>query len=420
MIQGRVVSAKVTSGRRSASSSGRKAGAQGQAPFYAFGHDPESAVRVGFVSTYRPTRCGIATFTESLKQSMVMHGSARRFGVVSCVDQPGAVQHPPVVVSELVRGSAVSLDAAAAALDRFDVVVVQHEFGIFGGESGHHVVDLVARLNVPVIVVLHTVLERPTPLQREIIERLAAAAEFVVVQSKTARARLLAGHAVEPERVLMIPHGARPNLGPAPAQDLNRRPMILTWGLIGPGKGIEFMIEALGQLRDLDPPPRYVVLGQTHPRVLASEGESYRESLTERAHALGVDHLVEFDDSYRPTESVLAQIRAADMVVLPYRSRDQVVSGVLVEAIASGKPVVATRFPHAIELLGKGSGLLVPHEDPDAIAAALRSLLTDPGLAARTAGASRKQASMYHWENVGRAYLQLAVAAASVRVRVAV
>jgi glycosyltransferase involved in cell wall biosynthesis len=398
-----------------------KVGTHGAFPVSPFGYEPRSAVRVGFVGTYKPTKCGIATFTESLGQAIAPLGHARRFGVVSCVDEPGVVEHPPAVVAELVRGSAVSLDAAAAALDGFDVVVVQHEFGIFGGRDGRHVVDLVEQLAVPVIVVLHTVLERPSPSQREIIEQLAELAEFVVAQSYTARARLLAAHTVEPERVRVIPHGARANPSPAAqARDPGRRPMILTWGLIGPGKGIEFVIDALAQLRDLDPLPRYVVLGQTHPRVLEREGEAYRESLIARARALGVGDLVEFEGGYRSTGLVLARIRAADVVVLPYRSRDQVVSGVLVEAIASGTPVVATRFPHAIELLGEGAGILVPHEDPAAIAAALRSLLTDPALTARAAAAASRQAKKHLWENVGRGYRQLAAAAAAAAVRVRV
>ena len=389
-------------------------------PVRAPGYNGEGATSVGFVSTYRPTKCGIATFTESLRQAMALPGFERRLEVVSCVDEPGVLEQPPAVVSELVRDSAASLDSAVSVLDEFDVVVLQHEFGIFGGQDGRHVVNLVARLTPPVIVVLHTVLERPSPCQREIIEQLAELAEFVVVQSNAARARLLDAHTVERGRVRMIPHGARANLGPATSsRGSGGRATILTWGLIGPGKGIEFMIEALARLGDLDPPPRYLVLGQTHPRVLEREGEAYRESLIARARTLGVGDLVEFDDGYRPTESVLARIRAADIVVLPYRSRDQVVSGVLVEAIASGKPVVATRFPHAIELLGEGSGIVVPHENPEAIAAALRSLLTDPALAGRAAAAARSQAKAHNWGTVGRSYRQLAVVAAGVRVRVA-
>lgn len=183
--------------------------------------------------------------------------------------------------------------------------------------------------------------------------------------------------------------------------------MILTWGLLGPGKGIEFAIDALAELRDLDPAPRYLVVGQTHPRVAAREGEAYRDSLRARALSRGVEDLVEFDDGYVDKESVLASIREADVVLLPYESRDQVVSGVLVEAIASGKPVVATPFPHAVELLSVGSGILVPHDDPSSIARALRALLTDPRRADAAAAVARRQAEPLLWENVGKKYRQL-------------
>jgi polysaccharide biosynthesis protein PslF len=187
-----------------------------------------------------------------------------------------------------------------------------------------------------------------------------------------------------------------------------RRPVVLTWGLLGPDKGIEFGIEAVSRLRDLDPPPRYVVCGDTHPRVVESDGEAYRESLLEQVRALGIGAFVEFDAEYVDKESVLAWIRESDVVLLPYRSRDQVVSGVLVEAIASGKPVVATRFPHAVEMLSEGSGILVPHDDPAAIASALRMLLSDPELAARAAAVARGQAPTLAWEHVGSAYRELA------------
>jgi glycosyltransferase involved in cell wall biosynthesis len=151
-----------------------------------------------------------------------------------------------------------------------------------------------------------------------------------------------------------------------------------------------------------------VIAGQTHPRILETHGEEYRDSLVARAAALDVGHIVEFDDAYRDLGAILARIREADVVLLPYLSREQVVSGVLAEAIASGKPVVSTRFPHAEELLGEGSGCLVEHEDAEAIADALRSLLTNPARAARMAGVARQQAPSFFWENIGTSYLQLA------------
>ena len=364
---------------------------------------------VGFVGTYPPTKCGIATFTASLARAMAPAGCARRATVVSCVGRPGLLRYPPEVAAELVSGSSASREAAAALLDELDVVVLQHEFGIFGGEDGSEVVDLVEALSVPVIVVLHTVPRRPSPGQREVVEQLARLADRVVVQSVAARIRLLEMHRIDPEGVHVIPHGAPANLGAAvPVPGRGRSPVILTWGLLGPSKGIEWGVEALALLRDLEPQPRYVVVGETHPRILETRGEEYRDSLVAQAVALGVDHLVEFDNAYRDTASVLARIREADIVLLPYLSREQVVSGVLVEAIASGKPVVSTRFPHAQELLGQGSGILVPHESAEGIADALRRLLTDPVLAFRTAAVSRRQAPSLFWENVGASYLRLA------------
>jgi glycosyltransferase involved in cell wall biosynthesis len=360
------------------------------------------APSVGFVSTYPPTRCGIATFTQALRDALAVPSSV----VVALVDEPATCRSSEVV-AELVRGSPASLLASVAALESSEVVVVQHEFGIYGGEDGGDVLDLVARLRAPIIIILHTVLRSPSPRQRAIIEELSSSADRLVVLSATARTRLLELYDVRSERVAVVPHGAPPNPSPSVVFNPSRRPIILTWGLLGPGKGIEFAIDALAELRDLDPAPRYVVHGQTHPRVAAREGESYRDSLRARARSLGVADLVEFDDGYVDTESVLESIREADVVLLPYESRDQVVSGVLVEAIASGKPVVATQFPHAVELLSAGSGILVPHDDASSIARALRAFLTDPHRAYLAASVALRQAEPLMWENVGRRYRQL-------------
>jgi polysaccharide biosynthesis protein PslF len=360
---------------------------------------------VGFLSTYPPTKCGLATFAASLANALE---STMRVGVVRCVDHADTSVDRSKAVAEWVRDSPVSLIGAARALNRFDSVIIQHEFGLFGGRDGADIVELVGRLEVPAIVVLHTVLESPSPNQRAIVEALGRLCERVVVQSKVARERLLAAHQINSDSVLVIQHGAHANIVPQMVDpDRMRRPIILTWGLLGPGKGIEFAIDALAQLRDLEPRPLYLVLGETHPNIVRTSGEVYRESLIARAKALTIGDLVRFDDRYCETAAILAEIRKADIVLLPYLSRDQVVSGVLVEAIASGKPVVSTSFPHAVELLAEGSGIIVPHENPDAIATALRTLLTDRRTAARTAAAAARQAASLTWETVGRRYQQL-------------
>jgi len=365
----------------------------------------DQAVSVGFVGTYPPTRCGIATFTAALRIAI----GASRSGVVALVDTPGVNDFAAEVIAEIAAGSPETLERAVAALDQFDVVVLQHEFGIYGGPDGCEILEIVRRLHAPAIVVLHTVLPSPTPAQQEIIERLGEIAEVLVVQSKAAQSSLLRAYLVDPSRVCVIPHGAPPNFEISATRDPHQHaPVVLTWGLLGRSKGIEYGIQAIASLRDLEPPPRYIVHGQTHPRVVEREGEAYRNMLVALAKRLEVSDRVEFDGRYTETAAVLELIRGSDLVLLPYRSRDQVVSGVLVEAIASGKPVVATRFPHAVELLAEGSGILVPHENPAAMAQALRRLLTEPALAARASRVARRQAKTLGWESVGRGYRELA------------
>jgi glycosyltransferase involved in cell wall biosynthesis len=362
---------------------------------------------LGFVSTFGPTKCGLATFTASLAQSLELESDD--IGVVSCVEHANVTPHPADVVAEWVRDSKESLAHAVTVLNRYDAVIVQHEFGIFGGPDGEDILELVARLDVPVIVVLHTVLPNPSPHQRMIIESLATLADRIVAQSEVARTRLLEAHTVEASSVVVIQHGAHANLAPrAVPSPHTDRPVILTWGLIGPGKGIEHAIDAVAKLRDLDPRPEYVIMGETHPKIVEQSGEAYRDSLIARAAAAGAGDLVRFMDGYHDTAGILAQIRRSDLILLPYLSREQVVSGVLVEAIASGKPTVATEFPHAVELLSEGSGIVVPHEDADAMSEALRTLLTDPVRSARAAAAARRQAPSLFWETVGHEYEELA------------
>jgi glycosyltransferase involved in cell wall biosynthesis len=316
----------------------------------------------------------------------------------------------PEVVHHLVANSSGGEAEVAGILSDFDIAVVQHEYGIYGGPDGDQVLGVLDRLTVPVIVVLHTVLVDPTRHQREVLERVLAAADAVVTMTPTARRRLLNGYAVDPQRVALIPHGAPGNraAGNGASRGTADRPTILTWGLLGPGKGIEWGIDALAQLRHLDPMPRYLVVGETHPRVVERHGEAYREALTAQAAERGVGHLIEFDARYLDAGALSRVVAQADVVLLPYDSREQVTSGVLVEALAAGKPVIATGFPHAVELLGGGTGLVVPHGDSAAMARALRRVLTEPGLATRLGAAAAALAPQLLWPAVAERYRALA------------
>ncbi|HCU51858.1 MAG TPA: glycosyl transferase family 1, partial [Micromonosporaceae bacterium] len=341
-----------------------------------------TATSVGILSTYPPTHCGLANFTASLRNGLLADRPDMNVGVVRV--GPDQASYPDTgVVYELATDVQVDNRTAARELNKFDVVVIQHEYGIYGGIDGDQVLDVLEWIRVPVIAVVHAVLSDPTPHQRFVLEMLTQSADAVVTMSETGRRRLLDDYRVEPRKIMLIPHGATVVADHfTRAVEKGRRPVILTWGLLGPGKGIEWGIEALRAMRKMRPQPRYIVAGQTHPRVLAKDDDSYRDSLMEQAEKLGVAHLVEFEPGYLSPERLRQLVREADVVLLPYDSREQLTSGVLSEAIASLTPVVATPFPHAAELLAaERSGLLVPHEDPTAIAEALTRLLTDPALA---------------------------------------
>jgi glycosyltransferase involved in cell wall biosynthesis len=318
------------------------------------------------------------------------------------------------VVGEMVADDPQSPRRAAELLNAGDIAIVQHEYGIFPGPDGVGVLHLLDGLRIPSVVVLHTVLTAPTSHQRWILEAVAARTDAVVVMTATARDRLAAGYAVDMEKVSVIPHGAPDftrgpgRADPAPAGRRTSRPTVLTWGLLGPGKGIEWGIEAMGLLMDLDLAPRYVVAGQTHPKVLAWEGERYRDRLRERVRRLGLEDTVVFDDRYRDAASLATLIHSADAILLPYDSTEQVTSGVLIEAVAAHVPIVASRFPHAVELLEGGSGVLVGHKDPAAIGAALRAVLTDGDLVAGMVKTSTASTPTLLWPAVAERYRELA------------
>jgi glycosyltransferase involved in cell wall biosynthesis len=374
-------------------------------------------VTFGFLSTYPPTECGLATFTASLVREIRCVGSPGSAGVVRVVDDP-AGSNRPEVAHHLVTSAPGGEAEAARILSRFDVIVVQHEYGIFGGHDGDQVLRVLEDVTSPIIVVLHTVPAAPTPHQKVVLERVIELADMAVCMTSTARRRLVRGYNVDPSVVTVIPHGApgavRPLTAPTPGT-APERPTILTWGLLGPGKGIEWGVEALVALRDLEPAPRYLVVGQTHPKVAERDGEDYRESLMALAKRRGVDHLLEFEPRYLDAAALGRIVADADVVLLPYDSTDQVTSGVLVEATAAGKPVIATGFPHAVETLGGGAGLVVAHRDPGAIARAVRRVLCEPGLATRLRAEANTAAPELLWPAVAERYRELATSLVEAR-----
>ncbi len=362
-------------------------------------------VAYGFLGTYPPTQCGLATFTAAMMRSLTTPTFGDRAGVVRVVDGPTRSASPEVVAHlDRMPGAA---QRAVDALNAFDVAIVQHEYGIYRGEDGEDVIAIIDEVRVPVIVVAHTVPATPTPHQRLTLERVVAAADAVVTMTVAARDRLVRCYTVDSTKVCVIPHGAVPRSSTTPI-GADWRPLVLTWGLLGPGKGIEWAIDGLQRIRRSRPLPRYMVAGQTHPRVRERQGEQYRVTLRQRAKARGVSDLVSFSGSYLDEAALAALVREASIVLLPYDSREQVTSGVLVEALAAGKPVIATSFPHAVEVLSSGAGILVPHYDGAAIGEAIHRILADPELAESMSTEARRLAPAVSWRAVAGQYRRLA------------
>jgi glycosyltransferase involved in cell wall biosynthesis len=365
-------------------------------------------VSYGFLSPYPPTKCGLATFSVALLHHLEDPAADERCGVVHVVDDALSEREPGDTAVRLVNGRPVSALRAVDALNQFDVLIVQHEFDVYGGPDGEDVLDVLATVERPVITVLHTVLAAPAPHKRQVLQRIIDASGAVVVLSRAAALTLIDSYRIDANRVSIIPQGAVTPGTAQPGPHHAGPPTVLTWGLIGPGKGIEWAIAALGQLRDLRPIPRYLIAGRTHPKVLAAQGESYRAYLRRQARRFGVADLVEFDPSYRTATALTALLRQVDMVLLPYDSTVKVSSGVLVEAVAAGRPVIATGFPQARELLAGGAGLVVPHRDPWAMAHAIRRVLTEPGLAAQMADRCASLAPGFDWNTIADSYRSLA------------
>ncbi len=363
--------------------------------------------KIGVVTTYQPTNCGIATFSASLMKAIdsVNSHSTRVVRLVERnADQDDCA---PEIVATIAAGDHDSISRAAATLNKMDVVLIQHEFGIYGGEDGEDVVTLISQLSVPSIVVLHTVLSAPSAHQKSIIIELCTRASATVVMSKVAVDRLLAEDSIDASKIFLIQHGAR-RVVAHEVQRKPERPVILTWGLISPGKGIEWVIKSLNFLRDISPAPLYVIAGRTHPKVLEREGESYRQRLQGLVAELHLENLVHFQPAFLANEALDSLIASASLVVLPYDNSEQVTSGVLIEAVSAGRPIIATRFPHAVELLDNEVGILVPRQDPSAIANAIRRVLVVPEVAQEMSYRTKLISAGIQWPVIAHKYLQLA------------
>jgi glycosyltransferase involved in cell wall biosynthesis len=356
------------------------------------------------VSTYPPRRCGIATFTQDL-------GAATGSREIAALHPPGQPGPYPIEVHHRVRKDQLDdYQHTASELGRcVDVVSVQHEYGIWGGDDGAHVIDFVRALTVPAVATLHTVLRNPTPGQRAVLWQLIARAAATVVMSRSAAEVLTAAYGIDSRSLDVIPHGV-PDLPLVdaqtmkPALGLDGHEIILSFGLLGPGKGYELALEALPAVVARHPRALYVVVGATHPDLLASEGEAYREKLQALARRLRIEDHVLFVNRFVGRVELTRWLEAADVFVTPYPNLDQIVSGTLSYAMGAGRAIVSTPYAYASERLAQGRGLLVPPGSPAALAAALDELLDNGALRAATGRLAYEYSRGMVWSAVGADY----------------
>jgi glycosyltransferase involved in cell wall biosynthesis len=390
-------------------------------------------MRVAVVSTYPPRPCGIGTFSRDLRSALIQADPATAVDIVSIVRQSAAGTGPTSgMTREIATTIRQDVRSDYAAVGRIltsrgtDVVLLEHEYGIFGGEAGSFVLSLLADLRQPLVVTMHTVLDRPSVRQAETLRELCHRATLVTVFTETARRMVVDARLVPPERVRVVPHGApsiltragrdtspealrrRMAAAPRPAlEKLEGRRVLSTFGLISPGKGIELAIEALPQIVEAHPDVLYLVAGQTHPDVVSQEGERYRLYLERLVRDLELTDHVHFLDRFLTVEDLAALLSATDVYLTPYTSPEQIVSGALTYAIAAGCPVVSTPYRYAEDLLASGAGVLVPFGDPTAFADGVLGLLGDPEALATARREAQRIGNELNWPAVGEQTLRV-------------
>jgi glycosyltransferase involved in cell wall biosynthesis len=368
--------------------------------------------RIAFIGNHLPRQCGIATFTTDLCTAISdEYGSARLFAIP--VNDPDSFyDYPERVRLELSQEDESSYERAAEFLNfnGNDLVCMQHEYGIFGGAAGRHILILLRKLKMPLVTTLHTVLREPDSDQRAVLDEIALLSDRLIVMSEHAACLLHDVYGVPTAKIDLIPHGVPdlPFTDPNYYKDLfgtPGKPVLLTFGLLSPNKGIENVIRALPRILEEHGNVVYIVSGATHPHIRRREGEKYRDSLHALANELGVSSHLIFNNRFVSSEELVEHVGAADIYITPYRQEAQVVSGTLAIALGAGKAIISTPYWHAKDLLADGRGVIVPFDDPGSIAAATIRLLDNDG----ERHAMRKRAYLHSrsttWQKTAQAYM---------------
>ena len=370
----------------------------------------DDALHLAFVSTYPPRACGIATFTQDLVRELEKVPGIAAPSVVAMEREP--LQYGLRVRSTIREQERADYVRAAERLNAssVDVVVIEHEYGIYGGADGEYILDFARALEKPLVTTLHTVLPEPSANQRRILRELGRLSSRVVTMARRSRDLLACVYGIGADRIEVIPHGV-PLLKPSASKQalkqhygLAGRSVMSTFGLLSEGKGIEYGIEAVSQVARRHPDLCYLVLGKTHPNIVAQEGERYREKLEGLVQQYGIAQNVRFVNRYLTKQEIVDYLALSDIYLTPYLGKDQAVSGTLAYAAGSGKAIVSTPYRYAEEMLADGRGLLAAFRDAGSIAAAVERILDHPQEARRMEEKMRALGRGMFWDQeIGRA-----------------
>ncbi|WP_422447214.1 glycosyltransferase family 4 protein [Thermoanaerobacterium sp. DL9XJH110] len=369
-------------------------------------------MNLAILTTYPPRECGIASFSKDLRDNLVMWDQNVKILAVS--DKNSSYKYPPEVVFELCEDKKDDYHLAAEFVNTadLDAVFVEHEYGIFGGNDGSFVLDFVVNLEKPFILNTHTVLPAPGFRQRGILSRLGQKATAVICMTRRSAELLNRVYRVPMEKIYVVPHGVpifkeKPREALKKAYGIAGRPLVTTFGFIGPGKGIELGIKAISYLREKYPDIVYLVAGETHPNLMKKMGEVYRESLVELIETLRLEENIRFINRYISLDELGEILFMTDVYLTPYPHRNQAVSGTLSYAIGCGRAIVSTPYDYSLEVLSDGRGLVASEANPEKIASLIDSILSNPQLKSQLEKRAAKLGRTMFWPEVARSYVNI-------------
>lgn len=369
-------------------------------------------IKVIYISTYIPQKCGIATFTKDVTTAINLLNPHALAKIITLVKEDEKVEFPPEVSHKIVQSDLDSYLSTAAYINNsdYDLVVIEHEFGIFGGDNGNYLIPLLEAIRKPKIMTCHTIIDDPHNEYGQIFQKLIANVDGLTVMTKSSAQKIIKFYGVSKKCIAVIPHGT-PDLSYSPTQNYKKRKKLLgrtTIGninLLSRNKGIDYSLEAIAQVVKKFPSILYFVIGQTHPNILKNEGELYRNSLKLKIKKLGIQKNVRFINRYLSSEELINWLRTLDFYITPYLESQQSSSGALAYAVGAGKLCISTKYLYAREILSNGRGIFVPFRDADAIAKSILAMLKNPLKKEIIQKRAYQYGRFMTWPNVANLYL---------------